>query len=257
MELDVEQGNAVLEEQQQHPPQTGLYRNPATGWLTLEIPFSGGGRKQFEVRLATVAFYRGGRTTSSACWTQFFNRLVARCSGSGDGVNTFTHAELAFKFTSVDAQHEFWLACCIYTGERLQFEAKTHKFLEEWRETLWTLVTLNLSRVQVETLLLACVQDVQRGLRFNNWLYWNFFVSCSALRYDGQLEQAAWCSEHICARLQALHLPGLETVQACHTSPQHLYDLIIRLGISTPCLLSYERAMRIAQRMTKLHAVWT
>jgi len=90
----------------------------------------------------------------------------------------------------------------------------------------------------------TCCNDVQRNLRFNNAMYYNFFVP-SCLQHDGRLEQSTFCSEYVCSLLQQLQLRGFESMTPHRTDPLTLYQQVLDCGHYKKRKLSKEKLNRV------------
>ena len=177
---------------------------------------------EFELESVSVAFFDGKRADSSDVVNKVFNQLAYWIAPG------YTHTELAFRFLSPDKKQEAWIACCIYRGELLHFEAKTGKYSIESMSSLWTLVKLELKKEVMEQLLLDCENDVRIGVSFTKILYWNFlnpFKNCQCA--PGAL-QSSWCTEHVALRLQKLNI--LDLLSPASLTPQNLYNKLIESG---------------------------
>jgi len=156
---------------------------------------------------------------SSSAWKRYFNRII------GNITHGFTHVEFAFRFRTLNSREEIWVACNIYTGEKLQFEFKTATYVEALRSSstsLWSLFVLALSPQQQVRLLQLCCEQVKRNIGFNNAVYFNFLLPC---RRNNRLQTVTFCSEFAAHCLREIGLAQFSEVQPHITDPQMVFDL--------------------------------
>ena len=189
--------------------------------LVLVLPFPFGNRygTAFVLFEAYLAFFDGQRIETRYAWKRWLNTLI------GYFTHGFTHCELAFRFVSADLVHEFWMTCNIYTGENLQFEFKTHDYIQDRESSLWSLFALELDRSRLNKLFCDCAEDVRRGIAFNTAVYTNFLLP-RICRYDNQLERVSFCSEHVSHALRRIKCRGFENVDPCSMDPTTLYNYV-------------------------------
>lgn len=189
---------------------------------TLHLDYEGV-RHIFVLKRAYLAFFQGNEIVSRYWWKRIWNPIVSWFTGG------YTHSEFAFLFQSVatvEGRHlHVYLACNIYTGERLQFEFKTRQYHSE----IWLLQPLRLTSQQLSRLFEICKEDVRRGIAFSSHVYRNFLCPrfCA---YNGNVEKAAWCSEHNCSVLKRLGLAGFENIEPHRTHPQQLYNYMLQFN---------------------------
>jgi hypothetical protein len=198
----------------------GIHRN-AERVLVIDLPLSGV-LTSFELESVSVAFFDGKRAEYSDPVSRVFNQIAYYIAPG------FTHTELAFRFISPDKKHESWIACCIYRGESIHFEAKTGKYFFDSMTSLWTLVKLEVKKEVMEQLLIDCVLDVDMGISFTKTLYWNFLNPFKSCQCTPGLRQSTWCTEHAAQRLQKLKI--LDLPPPASLTPQDLYNKLIQAG---------------------------
>lgn len=171
----------------------------------------------FALHSAYVAFTNGSKIVSGSFFTRWFTKAVIYLKGQ------YTHSELAFKFVSIDSKYEIIAACEIRAGQELQWKWKTRNYYSE----IWELRKLAIDEQKCHQLFTDCMRDVKKGIGFNRFVYVNFFLP-DWLKRDRRLH-AAWCSEHVSARLKGIALPGFENVKPYAMDPLELYNTAIRI----------------------------
>lgn len=162
-----------------------------------------------------VAFANGKAAKNKSYVERLFNDIVYRWT------NGVTHAELAFQFVDMH-DNMFMVACNLYLGEALKFEFKTRQYANT---ELWTLHRLELDLAQKTRLFSLCQKHVQRNLRFNLAVYWNFLVP-KPLAFDGKVEEKAWCSEHVAHCLREIGLAKFQSIEPHLVDPGTLLELV-------------------------------
>jgi len=212
------------------------------GELCVDLPVEGM-NVQFVLKEAYLAFFNGREIKSRFWWKQALNRAI------GHYIRGYTHVEFAFRFVDIDVTREIWVACLIFQGERLHFEVhphthprqfKTHDYLRDKSESLWTMFPLNLDKQRLESLYHICMNDVQRNLFFNTAMYYNFFVP-RCLQTRDRLQQSTFCSEYVSTVLQRLQMRGFEDIEPHVTDPLTLYQRVLDCGHYKPIRVSRAR----------------
>lgn len=175
----------------------------------------------FILHEAYLAFFDGQRIQSRYAWKRHLNALI------GYVTHGFTHCEIAFRFLSIDVQHEIWMTCNIYTGENLQFEFKTNAYDQDNDNTLWSLYALELEKDRLNALFCHCAHDVKRGVAFNNMVYWNFMMP-GCCRYSDGMKKVAFCSEHVATSLKRIGCRGFRNIDPCVMDPTTLYNYVVQ-----------------------------